>query len=186
MFEQFIKDCYDEAVNLKERFKITENKPWTALTVTNEMIVQLGHYCFIICNTDYTEEKGRNITNPKDELADILLQLCALCNKLNIKKEKILRYEVTFDNISDAILMFNVLLGQITESIMELEGYRHNKSRKGYSTKEDFIVERINKCFSIVFSISEQQNYNMINEFYKMKENAISFLKNYEEVSKNV
>lgn len=186
MFEQFINYCYDEAVKLKEQFKITENKPWTALTVTNEMNVQLGHYCFIICNTEYTKEKGRNIINPKDELADILLQLCALCNKLNIKKERLTSYEVTFDSIYEAILMINVLLGQITESIMEIEGYRHDKNREGYNTKDDFIIERINKCFSIIFLISERQKYDMIEEFYKMKENAVAFLEHFKEVNKNV
>ena len=186
MFEQFINECYDEAIKLKEQFKITENKPWTALTVINELLVQLGHYCFIICNTEYIKEKERNIINPKDELTDILLQLCSLCNKLNIKKEKLIAYEVTFDSIVKATLMLNVLLGQITEAIMELEGYRHNKERKGYNSKYDFIIERVNKCFSIIFSISERQKYDMIEEFYKMEANAIIFLEHFREENENV
>lgn len=179
MFELFIKECYEEAVKLKKQFEITENKKWSALTITNELFVQLGHYSFIVCNNKFVEENGRNINDPKDELADILLQLCALCGKLNIDKKLIKPYYFSETSINESVLQLVTLVGQLTECIMEIEGYRHQKERKGYPTKIEFIIERINKCFSIIFKISENRNYNMISEFYLMKKSALSFLENY-------
>lgn len=181
MFDLFMQNCYLEAIELKNKFKITEDKEWTALTVTNELFVQLGHYSFVVCNNNYTEEIGRNINNSKDELADILLQLCALCGKLNIDKEKIKYYDTKIESVNEAILQLVTLIGQLTETIMELEGYRHNKERIGYVTKKDFIIERINKCFSIVFWIANKEKYDMVLEFNKMKVNALDFLKKYKE-----
>ncbi len=179
MFELFIKECYDEAIELKKQFEITEDKKWSALTITNELFVQLGHYSFIICNNKFVEENGRIINNPKDELSDILLQLCALCGKLNIDKNHLKSYNFRVTTLNEAVLQLVTLVGQLTECIMELEAYRHSKERLGYSTKIEFIIERINKCFSIIFKIAENQNYDMIFEFNLMKKNSLEFLKNY-------
>lgn len=179
MFELFIKECYEEAIKLKKQFAITEEKKWSALTITNELFVQLGHYSFIICNNTFVKENGRIINNPKDELSDILLQLCALCGKLNIDKNNIKPYYFIGNSLYESVLQLLTLVGQLTECIMELEGYRHSKERIGYSTKIEFITERINKCLSIIFKIAESQNYDMIYEFNLMKKSSLNFLENY-------
>ena len=44
----FLKENYDEAIKLKERFKITENKEWDAITILAELNVQLGHFSYLI------------------------------------------------------------------------------------------------------------------------------------------
>lgn len=179
MLELFIEKCYDDAVELKKQFKITENKEWTVLIVINELFVQVGHYSLIICNNEFCKEFGRNIINPKDELADILLQLCALCEKLNIDKKQIKIYATNLKGTEDAVLQIVTLIGQITETVMEIEKYRHSKERIGFETKVQFIIEKINKCFSIIFEIAEKENYDMISEFFLMKEDALKFLNQY-------
>ncbi len=181
MFNLFIKKCFYDAIELKKKFSITESKNWSPLTIMNEIIVQLGHYSFTICGNEFVEEKERCINNPKDELCDILLQFCALCGKLNISIEKIKEYNVNTNSKVEVTLQLVSLVGQITEVIMEIEGYRHSKERIGYVNNLDFIIEKINKCFSIIFWIAENQNYDMVLEFNIMKKDALNFLNKYKE-----
>lgn len=86
----FIDNYYDKAIELKERFKVTEDKKWDSLTVISELNVQFGHLTYLL--SDYKEygEKNRNIHNVGDELSDVLLQIFALCNKckINIREYK--------------------------------------------------------------------------------------------------
>lgn len=79
MFNEFLENCFDNAIKLKERFKITEKKEWNSLIVILELNIQIGHYTSLLSNNEYTTEKGRKISDKADELSDILLQLCALC-----------------------------------------------------------------------------------------------------------
>ena len=181
MFNLFIENCYDNAIELKRKFRITQEKEWDAMVITNELVVQLGHYSYIICKSQYTRENGRKINNVGDELSDILLQLCALCGKLNIDKKSINEIKPTLKSNVDATLQLVTLIGQITEAIMELEKYRHNKERCGYNNKKEFIIDRICKCFSIIFWIAGNEKINMILEYKKMERNAMRFLKKYNE-----
>lgn len=181
MLNLFIKDCYDKAIELKRQFRITQDKEWDAMVIMNELVVQLGHYSYIICKSQYTREEGRKINDAGDELSDILLQLCALCGKLNINKKNINEIKPTLKSNVDATLQLVTLVGQITEAIMELEKYRHNKERCGYKNKKDFIIDRICKCFSIIFWIADNEKIDMILEYNKMEKNSIKFLKRYNE-----
>lgn len=88
----------------------------------------------------------------------------------------------TYKNLKgteDAVLQIVTLIGQITETVMEIEKYRHSKERIGFETKSQFIIEKINKCFSIIFEIAEKENYDMISEFFLMKEDSLKFLNQY-------
>ena len=93
MFEKFWTNCFNDAINLKERFKLLEEQKWDELTIMDEFMIQLGHYSMLISGEDIAKENGRNIHDYADEISDILLQLCAFCNikryrkkTLNIKK----------------------------------------------------------------------------------------------------
>ena len=58
---------YDEAIKLKERFKITENKEWDAITILAELNVQLGHFSYLISKQKNYGENGRNINGKKNK-----------------------------------------------------------------------------------------------------------------------
>lgn len=53
---RFIDECYNDAITLKEKFKITESKEWDAITVLLELGVQIGHIFDIKCNNDSLRE----------------------------------------------------------------------------------------------------------------------------------
>ena len=41
--KKFIKECYNDAIKLKQMFKITEEKEWNDIITALELGVQLGH-----------------------------------------------------------------------------------------------------------------------------------------------
>lgn len=47
---RFIDEFYNDAITLKEKFKITESKEWNVITVLLELSVQIGHIFDIKCN----------------------------------------------------------------------------------------------------------------------------------------
>ena len=61
--KEFINECYDDAIELKEKFKITESKQWDICTVILELGVQIGHVFDIECNNSNLKENMRNIND---------------------------------------------------------------------------------------------------------------------------
>lgn len=177
----FINNFYYPALNLKKRFKATEKKKWDSKVVMLELIVQLGHLTYISNPVNYSMELNRNIVNFNDEVCDILLQLITLTDKLKIKKSELIPVEYSFTNLNIAIIDFNSLLGQVSEVIMENDGYRHFKIRKDFINNYYFLVDRINRLFSIVFSIIYFYKIDINMEFKKMLIDANSFLNDYKE-----
>ena len=57
--EKFLIDFYDKSIELKEKFKITEDKKWNSITVLAELNVQLGHLSYLISNNKEYGEKER-------------------------------------------------------------------------------------------------------------------------------
>ena len=47
---RFIDECYNDAITLKEDFKITESKEWDIITAILELGVQIGHIFDIKCS----------------------------------------------------------------------------------------------------------------------------------------
>ncbi len=179
MFNEFLENCFDNAIKLKERFKITEKKEWNSLIVILELNIQIGHYTSLLSNNEYTTEKGRKISDKADELSDILLQLCALCWKLKIKKQDIILKEYNFNDEFYATLDLQTLLGQISEVLLEEAQYRHYKPRYNFKNHTDFLIEKISKMFSIVIEIGKINKFNMIEEFNIMCKDASNFLDSY-------
>lgn len=117
---------------------------------------------------------GRKIDNRKDEISDILLQLCALCERLNIAKEQIVFNKYNYKTQEDTAINLVILCGQLTETIMEEEKYRHKKKRVGFINNKEFIIDRISRMFSIIFSNPDSKEY--IDSFDNMICNAENFL----------
>lgn len=127
---------------------------------------------------NFQKNIGRIIDNKYDEISDILLQLCALCENLGVNKEMITIYKYNSENEKVSLIDFIILYGQLTEVIMEEKGYRHKKERMDIS-RRDFIIERISKMFSILFSSSDSKKY--INAFENMLKDANKFLENFKK-----
>lgn len=172
---RFIDECYNDAITLKENFKITESKEWDIITVILELGVQIGHIFDIKCNNDDLKEPMRNINNLGDEMSDVLLQTMYLgyLEKVNFK-EKI---DFEYSDINGII----VLYGQLVETVMEETNYRFKKERAEFNTRLDFIKDRILKIYLLTINYAKKNNINVIEEFKKMKKDAEGFLKKYEE-----
>ena len=179
--KRFINDYYDKAIELKKMFQITENKKWDQFTVLAELNVQFGHLAYLLSEYKDYGEANRNIHDLGDELSDVLLQIFALCWKCNIDlKEFNYEYSIpNFNNCNDAILSFNVVYGQVSEIIMEIEEFRHYKIRYGYSTQKKFLLDKISQLFNLVFIIANNLKIDMDYEYNEMINDASGWLKRY-------
>ena len=181
--KEFIEKNYKRAIELKEKFKITENKNWDAITVLAELNVQLGHFSYLISSHKEYGEKGRKINNLGDEISDIVLQLFSLCWKLDLD---IQNYDynynyIKFENVAEALLSFNVLFGEVAEKVLEKYEYRHYKIRYGFAKEDDFLYFNLARLLEIIFSVAFDLNLNLDVEFNKMICDANNFLKSYEK-----
>lgn len=173
--KQFIDENYEPAIELKKGFQITEDKPWDAMTVLTELYVQIGHLSFLIEKNEKTAEIGRNIINLGDEVSDVFLQIFALTWKLNIDLTKVFKEENCGSTINDMC----TLTGQITETVMELYGFRHFKKRQGFDRLEDFLNYKINCLICVVYNFGISYNLDVNKEFKAMIDDASNFLKNF-------
>ena len=174
--EEFIYKNYDKAINLKKGFKKTENKPWNAIIVLCELYVQIGHITCIEEGNDKTLEINRKINDLGDEISDVFLQLFVLTWKLNINIKECFIYNYCGDTVGD----LSTIVGQITEIIMEENGFRHKKNREGFATLRDFLNYKINCAFSIMYDFAKKKGINIDMVFNKMVEDASKFLKDFE------
>ncbi len=170
---KFLDTHYEAALKLVRDFNITKNKEWNPSDYLNELYVQLGHVYNVLFSNDNFNESERKIDDLGDELSDVLLQLINLANILNIDMCGINEYK---DYKCEEINGMNILLGQLTESIMETYECRFKKSRVDFNTSYDFIKDRLYKLFIIAFNISKHYNLDMIKEFNKMLKDANNFL----------
>ena len=173
--KEFLNIHYENAIRLKERFKKTEPKEWTPLIVVCELNVQYGHLLNTIHHNAYFEEIGRNIVNTNDEISDVLLQLSYLSYLENINMNNMDKYKNEDIDIEYAA----ILLGQLSEAIMEKEKYRYRKERTGFNNLDEFIEDRIFRLFIIIGNFAKKNKINIIKEFNLMLDDANNFLDNY-------
>ena len=152
---EFLNNYYQKAVQLSKDFSITRNYEWTPLLILNELSVQVGHIYNIIYQSEAVNESNRVFSNLGDELSDIFLQLITLADSMNVDMYKIKELNCLKE---DNWFAFPILFGQLNEAIMEKYGYRFNKPRKGFSTIDDFIENRILRLFDITYQIAEKYN----------------------------
>lgn len=178
---KFLDIHYKDAIKLVNDFDITKNKKWEVKDYLNELYVQIGHVFNVLYNDEHVNEENRNINNLGDELSDVLLQLISLSTLLNIDMyeiKNIKKYE--YHDIS----ALPILLGQLSEAIMETGECRFKKNRTSFYTSYDFVKDRLLKLFMITFQIAKQYKLNMTKEFADMLEDANDFLKRFKEQKK--
>ncbi len=172
----FLNTHYKNAIKLVENFNITKEKEWQVGEYINELYVQVGHVYNVIFNDSLVNEEKRDINNLGDELSDVLLQIINISKVLNVNMYDIVDYNnYYYDNING----LSILLGQLTEAIMEMNEYRFKKNRSGFSSSYEFVKDRLYKLFIIAFNISRRYNLDMNEEFSKMLNDANKFLKNF-------
>ena len=182
----FIAKYYIKSVELKEKFKITENKEWDGLTVLNELQVQLGHVSHLISTNKSYGERERNITNIGDELSDVLLQIFSYSTKLNIDI-RIIKFEdkLIEETVENSIINLLTILGQLSEITLEYEGFRHYKIRYGFPKVEQYILNLFENFFQIVFSIINILGIDIDKEYNNMLIDANKFLDKF-KIKKNI
>lgn len=172
----FLNSYYKIALKLVSDFDITKNKKWDSKDYLNELYVQLGHVYNVLLSDKNVNEKQRKIDNLGDELSDVLLQIINLARTLNIDMYEIKSLEgYSYNNING----ISILLGQLTEAVMEINECRFKKDRSGFDSSYDFVKDRLFKLFIITYNISYKYNLNMNEEFGKMVKDANGFLKRF-------
>ena len=121
---KFLDIHYENALKLVSDFDITKSKAWDPQIYLNELYVQLGHVYNVLFANENVNETKRKIDNLGDELSDVLLQLINLAKIMNIDMYEIKKYEdYDYHDISG----ISILLGQLTEAIMENNDCRFEK-----------------------------------------------------------
>lgn len=170
---KFLDTHYNKALKLVSDFDITKENVWDSKDYLNELYVQLGHVYNVLFSNDSVNEKNRKIDNLGDELADVLLQLINLARILNVDM-----YEIKNTDYYDynEISGLSILLGQLTEAVMEMNECRFKKDRFGFDSSYDFVKDRLFKLFILTYNIAEDHKLDMIKEFSDMLKDANGFL----------
>lgn len=59
--EEFLDKEFEKAVDLKKRFKKTEDNEWNSMTILNELGVQIGHYAYVLNEyKEFSKEHRKN------------------------------------------------------------------------------------------------------------------------------
>lgn len=177
---KFLDIHYNSALKLVSDFDITKEKEWNEQIYLNELYVQVGHIYNVLYSNQDINEKNRVINNLGDEFADVLLQIINLAKYMNIDMFEIKKYK-NFKYCD--ITGLNILLGQLTEVIMEINNYRFKKNRFGFENSYEFAKDRIFKLFILTYNLAKKYKLNMIKEFEDMLIDANNFIINFKNKS---
>lgn len=178
---KFLDKYYKKALKLVSDFDITKSKQWNSQTYLNELYVQVGHVYDVLYSIDSAKEDKRIIDNLGDELSDVILQLINLAKNLGINMYEIKDY-LNYD--CKDLNGITILLGQLTEAIMENNDCRFKKNRFGFNNSYDFVKDRLFKIFIITFQIAKQYNLDLSQEFQAMLTDANGFIKRFKKGKK--
>lgn len=180
---KFLDIHYKNALKLVSDFDITKSKSWNPQIYLNELYVQLGHVYNVLYANEKVNEEKRKIDNLGDELSDVLLQLINLAKIMNIDMYEIKKYK---DYDYHDINGISILLGQLTEVIMENNECRFKKDRVGFDSSYDFVKDRLFKLFIITFNISKDYKLDITKEFSDMVKDANGFLDRFRKGKRKV
>lgn len=182
----FLKKYQIISYNLKNKFKITEKRPWNSEIFLVELYVQMGHFAFLLL------KKGQGIVRPfllqdssvEDELCDITFQLMNLANNLGIclvrayddYADKVIHSNV--DSVSDLSLILVDAIGLISDCVLSLDEYKDPRGLDENRYK-DKIRYTIIFIISILFKISYIFEIDLTYSYKKMLMQSESYLKDY-------
>ena len=174
---EFLDMHYQTAIELVHEFDKTKEKKWEVGDYLNELYVQIGHVYNVLYKDPFVDESKRKVDNLGDELSDVLLQLINLADILNIDMYEVKAMNESYHDING----LPILLGQLSEIIMEMNHCRFKKERVGFRTSHEFAQDRLFKLFILIFNISKMYHLDMIKEFGDMVEDAKRFLSQFEK-----
>ena len=182
----FLKKYQIISYNLKNKFKITEKRPWNSEIFLVELYVQMGHFAFLLL------KKGQGIVRPfllqdssvEDKLCDITFQLMNLANNLGIclvrayddYADKVIHSNV--DSVSDLSLILVDAIGLISDCVLSLDEYKDPRGldENRYKDKISYTIIFI---ISILFKISYIFEIDLTYSYKKMLMQSESYLKDY-------
>lgn len=175
MRNDFFNKFLEKSITLRKQFIITAKNEWTPLSVLCELYVQIGHVYTVLSSSKY-QENNRKIDNLGDELSDVIFQLIILGNMYHFNYEK-----YKFSSLLDVTLNdLLIVIGQLSEAVMEDCGHRFEKSRAGFDSTTKFILFKISQCFDIIFNVCQQHHIDIEAEYQTMINDATNWLrKNY-------
>ena len=154
MQNKFFTNFLEKSKILRERFIITAKNEWSPMSVLTELYVQVGHVYTVLKNSSYLEE-NRKIDDLGDEVSDVVFQLTIIGNMYNFDYENYEAKVLDDPTLEDLI----IVLGQLSEAVMEDCGHRFEKPRQGFDTTVDFI-----KFFIVALlyplSLYDKSSYN--------------------------
>lgn len=175
MENKFFDSFLEKSKILRERFVITTKNEWNPMSVLTELYVQIGHVYTVLKNSSYLEE-NRKIDDLGDEVSDVVFQLIIIANMYDFDYESYHTKKLDNPTLEDLI----IVIGQLSEAVMEDCGHRFEKPRQGFSTTLDFIAFKISQGFDIIFNIADSLNLQLEKEYQKMIDSANNWLdKNY-------
>lgn len=175
MQNKFFTNFLEKSKILRERFIITAKNEWSPMSVLTELYVQVGHVYTVLKNSSYLEE-NRKIDDLGDEVSDVVFQLTIIGNMYNFDYENYETKPLNNPTLEDLI----IVLGQLSEAVMEDCGHRFEKPRQGFDTTVDFIKFKIAQGFDIIFQLSDLYGLHLEVEYQKMIDSATAWLdKNY-------
>lgn len=172
-------------INLRNKFKLIETKEWSFKKGCMEFIVQLGHLAQVLINEKTYNEKGRNINNAENEIADCFLQIIALMIYFQWDNEQIF-FSLKYEKQNNVLIKLLIVSSQLLESIMRIDKDRFPTSRKPhYPSEREFINQKLGEAMKLLLLLSREREISLKGCFNEMYRDAISFLDCFNDQSES-
>lgn len=166
-----------EVRQLRQGFARTAPQPWTATTAAAELTVQLGHLALCLlrrrgADTADLDDSQRPITNIGDELADVLLAALSVTTLAGVETAGVPGSRpADGDGDVEAFLRLLVSAGQLAETAMVCEGFRHQPAGTPRS-----IAAASAGTVAACDALADHLDLHLLGEFHAMVSDAEAFL----------
>ena len=182
-----------EALNLKSKFKVTEEKEWDSLTICLELMVQIGHLNFVLLREKNSPDLHipfiKDDTLIEDEICDVLFQLLNLANFTEINLIGVWKSR-EFDSknlncsLYENMLNLSNYAGNISDALLMLYNYKDSRD-----LDKDILIERIKLCvikmINHLNNICKNFDINIDVSFKNMIKESEEYLSLYKEHNNN-
>ena len=88
--------------------------------------------------------------------------------------------KISYNSVDNNLESFIIVLGQITEALLEKNGLRFEKARLGFENNDLYILNKISNMFSIIYNYSKDK-CDIDKEYDLMLKDANLFLDKYKK-----
>lgn len=189
-FTTELKGIQKASKALKDGFKKTESRSWSASSFGAELCFQTTHLCCSVLNQQEKsifiaplEGVDKGLT---DEIADVLFNIMNTANFLGINIEKSLnsleasKYKALFSTKDTQILAMNLVIqaGNLWDTLFRQDGYKH----KVLGSKEAllYMEQALTGTLVALLATAEAVDVSLAQAFREMNSDASQFLGNYD------